>query len=223
MSRRAPASPYRVPALHPSYIVIAFDVLTHVLLQILNDLLQSSSRSSHENNFAERFKYDVISSSLLSSSLAAPTSAVRRTFAPDIPGKLDDGGGDEEPSSASSDSRFPQSSSNPLGSQLPVALASLAVVILSTGYLFIAMIPLSAAIYVRYVMQADADKANSTTQVSRAILRPDDVADYSQTLEALNELISAGNVWDSAINEAILLIENEERRYAENNTCYWSS
>ena len=72
-------------------------------------------------------------------------------------------------------------------------------------------------------MQADADKANSTTQVSRAILRPGDVADYSQTLEALNELISAGNVWDSAINEAIMLIENEERRYAENNTCYWSS
>ena len=33
-----------------------------------------------------------------------------------------------------------------------------------------------------------------------------------QTLEALNELISAGNVWDSAVNEAILLIESEERR-----------
>ncbi|RPD73138.1 hypothetical protein L226DRAFT_112873 [Lentinus tigrinus ALCF2SS1-7] len=151
----------------------------------------SSSRSSQENNFAERFKYDVISSSLLSSSLAAPTSAVRRTFSPDIPGKLDDGGGDDPPS----DSRFPEAVSSPLGSQLPVALISLAVVILSTGYFFIAMIPLFAAIYVRYVMQADADKANSTTQ----------------TLEALNELISAGNVWDSAINEAIMLIENEER------------
>ena len=34
-----------------------------------------------------------------------------------------------------------------------------------------------------------------------------------QSLHALNELISAGNVWDSAVNEAIVLIENEERRY----------
>ena len=34
-----------------------------------------------------------------------------------------------------------------------------------------------------------------------------------QTLDALNELISAGNVWDSVINEAMSLIEKEERRY----------
>ncbi|RDX51367.1 hypothetical protein OH76DRAFT_1454933 [Lentinus brumalis] len=166
-------------------------------IQVANELLQSSSSSAHENSFAERFKYDVISSSLLSSSLAAPTSAVRRTFSPDIPGKLDDRGGDEEPLSAvsSSDSPFPEPMSTPFGSQLPVVLVSLAVVMLSIGCFFLAMIPLFAAIYVKYVVQPEADKANST----------------SQTLEALNELISAGNVWDSAINEAIMLIENEER------------
>ncbi|KAI0690876.1 hypothetical protein C8T65DRAFT_671113 [Cerioporus squamosus] len=166
-------------------------------IQIVNELLQSSSCSSQENSFAERFKYDVISSSLLSSSLAAPTSAVRRTFTPDIPGKLDDGSTEGEPSFAgsNSDARFPDPVSNPFGSQLPVALVSLAVVLLSIGYFFLAMIPLFAAIYVRYVVQPDAEKATSTTQ----------------TLEALNELISAGNVWDSAINEAIMLIENEER------------
>lgn len=31
-------------------------------------------------------------------------------------------------------------------------------------------------------------------------------------MDALNDLISAGNVWDSAVNEAIMLIENEEKR-----------
>ncbi|KAI0691792.1 hypothetical protein C8T65DRAFT_670380 [Cerioporus squamosus] len=183
-------------ASHPVDIHLPSFVLRAI--QIAHELLQSSSCSSQENSFAERFKYDVISSSLLSSSLAAPTSAVRRTFTPDIPGKLDDGGGDEESSSAvsRSDARFPEPAvSNPFGSQLPVALVSLAVVLLSIGYFFLAMIPLFAAIYVRYVVQPDADKATSTTQ----------------TLEALNELISAGNVWDSAINEAIMLIENEER------------
>ena len=35
---------------------------------------------------------------------------------------------------------------------------------------------------------------------------------FSKTLDALNELISSGNVWDSAVNEAMMLIENEERR-----------
>ena len=34
-------------------------------------------------------------------------------------------------------------------------------------------------------------------------------------MDALNDLISAGNVWDSAVNEAIMLIENEERRYRD--------
>lgn len=34
-----------------------------------------------------------------------------------------------------------------------------------------------------------------------------------QTLDAVNELISAGNVWDSAVNEAMAIVEKEERRY----------
>ncbi|KAI0730501.1 hypothetical protein C8Q76DRAFT_792656 [Earliella scabrosa] len=178
----------------PSFVVRA--------IQIANELLQSSSCTSHENTFAERFKYDVISSSLLSSSLAAaPTSAIRRSFTPELPGKLDDGAGASDDghisSSSRPDNRFPEvtSSPNALAPQIPVALLSLAVIVLSTGSFFIALIPLGAAIYVRYVVNADAEKHNST----------------AQTLEALNELISAGNVWDSAVNEAILLIESEER------------
>lgn len=31
-------------------------------------------------------------------------------------------------------------------------------------------------------------------------------------MDALNELISAGNVWDSAVNEAMSIVESDESR-----------
>ncbi|CDO69688.1 hypothetical protein BN946_scf184851.g76 [Trametes cinnabarina] len=54
---------------------------------------------------------------------------------------------------------------------------------------------LSSAAYLRYVVHTDSDKSDTT----------------NQTLDALNELVSSGNVWDSAVNKAMMLIENEER------------
>ncbi|KAI0653021.1 hypothetical protein C8Q70DRAFT_1048685 [Cubamyces menziesii] len=176
------------------------------VVQLLHDLLQSSSNSSQEANFAERFKYDVISSSLLANSLAAPpTSAVRRTFSPDIPGKLDDRGRsrkDDDPPSVETktDSPYPpnpdpNSNAESLGPQVPYALVSVAVLALSGGYHFFALVLFSAAAYVKYVVHSDSEKSDTT----------------KQTLDALNELISSGNVWDSAVNEAMMLIENEER------------
>ncbi|KAI1791920.1 hypothetical protein LXA43DRAFT_1094255 [Ganoderma leucocontextum] len=162
-------------------------------VQIANDLLQSSSCSSRENGFEERFKYDIISSSLLSSSLAAPTTTHRPSLTPEIPGKLDGGGGEgagdeHSPLESKSDFRLPPTSnSNLSGPELPIALLSIGVVFLSTSFTFLAVVFFAAAIYARYVAQAD------------------------HNAHALNELISAGNVWDSAVNEAIVLIENEER------------
>ncbi|KAL1940873.1 hypothetical protein VTO73DRAFT_7914 [Trametes versicolor] len=179
--------------------------LVQQVVQFVNDLLQSSTSNSTEGNFAERFKYDVISSSLLASTLAAvPTSAVRQTFSPDIPGKLDDSGGGDKPESfpadAKTESSYPpnaDSTSAPdsLGLQLPYVLASLAALALSTNYVFLAILFLCAAAYVRYVVNTDIEKSDTT----------------KQTLDSVNELISAGNVWDSSVNEAMMLIENEER------------
>ena len=146
-----------------------------LLHQIANDLLHSSSCTSRENSFEERFKYDIISSSLLSSSLAAPTSATRRSFTPEIPGKLDDGGGgsaDDEhfPAVGQADGRFPDSTSNPnlSGQEVPIALLSIAVVFLSAGFYFMAIIFLAAGIYSKHVMQVDQNTQNSTSQVSCA-------------------------------------------------------
>ncbi|KAI0351342.1 hypothetical protein OH77DRAFT_1429891 [Trametes cingulata] len=188
-----------------SHVEIHLPELVVRIVQLVNSLLQSTSSHSPESTFAERFKYDVISSSLLASSLAAaPSSAVRRTFSPEIPGKLDDGGGggEDEPSSADAkaDRGFAShadsaSALDPLGPQLPFALVSLAVLALSTSYYFLAILFLCAAAYVRYVVHTESEKSDTT----------------QQTLDSLNELISAGNVWDSAVNEAMMLIENEER------------
>ncbi|OJT13494.1 hypothetical protein TRAPUB_9959 [Trametes pubescens] len=173
--------------------------------QFVNNLLQSSTSNSTEDNFAERFKYDVISSSLLASTLAAvPSSAVRQTFSPDIPGKLDDSGGGDKPESTPADvkteSSYPLNADSitapdSLGIQSPYVLASLAALALSTNHVFLAILLLCAAAYVRYVVNTDSEKSDTT----------------KQTLESVNELISAGNVWDSSVNEAMMLIENEER------------
>ncbi|KAL7280304.1 hypothetical protein ACG7TL_005218 [Trametes sanguinea] len=174
------------------------------IVQVVDDALRSSSSSSSESTFAERFKYDVISSSLLASSLAAPTSTARRTHSPEIPGKLDEQESDGEPehlpphSKADvSDSSRDISSTPPssLGPQLPYVLVSLAVLALSRHSYFLAIVLVSSAAYIRYVVHSDNERSDTT----------------KQTLDALNELISAGNVWDSAVNEAMMLIENEER------------
>lgn len=105
------------------------------------------------------------------------------------------------------------SSANALGTQIPVALLSLAVFVLSAGHYILAVIPLGAAIYARCVIYADADRDTSTAQVSSLYFCRCLGLITLKTLDALNELISAGNVWDSAVNEAILLVESEERRY----------
>ena len=33
-----------------------------------------------------------------------------------------------------------------------------------------------------------------------------------ETLDALHELISAGNLWESAVNEAMSIVEKEEQK-----------
>ncbi|KAI0832037.1 hypothetical protein BC628DRAFT_1351317 [Trametes gibbosa] len=171
------------------------------IVQFVNDLLRSSTNPCPEGDFAERFKYDVISSSLLASSLAAaPTSAVRRSFSPEIPGKLDDsgGGGDDEPvlpgSKTNGSSSSPQTPHS-VAPQLPLVLASLGALALSTRHIFLATLLLCSAVYVRYVVNTDGEKSDTT----------------KHTRGSLNELISAGNVWDSVVNEAMMLLENEER------------
>ncbi|KAI0630645.1 hypothetical protein C8Q77DRAFT_1134419 [Trametes polyzona] len=174
-------------------------------VQVVIDLLNSSTSASSGDNFAERFKYDVISSSLLASSLAAPaTNVARRSLSPELPGQLDDSDGGGQPKPPPTDAKAKGSNvtnaedaeeTNVLGPEWPYFLGSLAALAMAANHVFLAILLVSAAAYVRYVVNADSEKSDTT----------------QQTLDSLNELISAGNVWDSAVNEAMMLIENEER------------
>lgn len=60
---------------------------SHVL-QVLQTSLSSRKTVNQRRELAERFKYDVISSSLLTTSLATPLPHSRRPASPDIPGRL---------------------------------------------------------------------------------------------------------------------------------------
>ncbi|KAH9945737.1 hypothetical protein B0H21DRAFT_743784 [Amylocystis lapponica] len=152
-------------------------------------------QSRPESTFAERFKYDVISSSLLSASIsAAPPSATRRAFTPELPGKLDETG--QQPESTDEPAVAEGHNSSVLEDfEWPVTLASIAAAALSAEYYFVAIFLFGGATYTRHVSKTKHERADA----------------ISLTMSALNELTSAGNVWDSAVSEAISIIETEER------------
>ena len=123
------------------------------------------NRQSPENAFAERFKYDVISSSLLSSAIAA-TPTTRRTFGSDLPGKLDDASdstssdGDKSPAATSSLPEF----------QVPAALVAVAAIALAAEYYFVAIFLMLAATYSWHSVKACAERATTTASVRAAFV-----------------------------------------------------
>ena len=119
-------------------------------------------RQSSESAFAERFKYDVISSSLLSSAIAA-TPTTRRTFGSDLPGKLDDAG---DGSSSDEDQPHTATPLSPLSEfQVPIALVAVAAVALAAEYYFVAMFLMLAATYSWHSVKASAERATTTENV----------------------------------------------------------
>lgn len=121
-------------------------------------------RQSPENAFAERFKYDVISSSLLSSAIA-PTPTIRRTFGTDLPGKLDDA----SDGSLSDGDKSPTLTSPPLSEfQVPAALVAVAAIALAAEYYFVAIFLMLAATYSWHSLKASAERATTTASVRSA-------------------------------------------------------
>ncbi|KAF7794974.1 hypothetical protein EIP86_006117 [Pleurotus ostreatoroseus] len=173
-----------------------------------------SSQKLHRRprtSFAERFKYDVISSSLLSASLAATPLSGIRPLTPENPELLDTPGQPGEHSRTSSatlvqpdddqppgmDSMFGDMDPNDIRRSL--AVVSVAILALAAGYEFLAYLLFALALYVARAVKAARDKTDAPNQV------------YVKTMEALNELISAGNLWDSAVNEAMSIVEKDEQ------------
>ena len=133
--------------------------------------MHSPTNASQQNSFAERFKYDIISSSLLSSTLAAslvaPTNETRRTVSPEPAGKLS-ATGDHHPSDASVShlKSLTDNASNPdLNLSVPIVLLSISAIILSTGHYLLALLS-AAAIYAKFFVFPHVEEDGSMTQVS---------------------------------------------------------
>ncbi|PFH50277.1 hypothetical protein AMATHDRAFT_61327 [Amanita thiersii Skay4041] len=171
----------------------------HMLIQFL-ELLQSIIAllrpSKSPNPFVERFKYDIISSSLLSSTLQT-NSHHRPLKSPSIPGKL-------------FHSRTPSMETNiivPPPPPVPVsppeanyttfslAAAAIAVFYIS-GFTFLAFLSLTAFLALLH---------------SIFLINESSKLDMTPCLTSLNELITASDAWESIIQEAISSIEIEEQ------------
>ncbi|KAF9224118.1 hypothetical protein BS17DRAFT_703917 [Gyrodon lividus] len=169
--------------------------------EFLSSLFSSDVISRRTHAFAERFKYGVISSSLLSPAFA--TTPIphphRQVLSPSLPGKL-----------ASNHSRTPSAAESTLTDNLSLSIPSepespfwpitlsftIAVAALSVRFYFLAFLLLAGTLYYMYVHRLDI---HSKLDV------------MTPSLQALQSLISAGQLWDSVVNDTFSILENEER------------
>lgn len=169
--------------------------------QFLSSLFTSDRVSKRTQAFAERFKYGVITSSLLSPGFA--TNPVphphRRSFSPQIPGRL--------PSNHSRSTSGAESTATdqisltipaePEPHVWPVTLSiTLAVAALSARFYALFVLLLISTLYYMHVHRLDLHS------------KPDII---TPSLQALQNLITAGKVWDAVVQDTLDTLENEER------------
>lgn len=120
--------------------------------------LQSSTQADTPKPFVEKFKYNVISSSLLSPAL--PTTHSRRSSTPlSVPGKL-------HSRASSLDHGVPTTPATPVPPSDPSyamisLLTALTVTIFSTGYLLLALITLIVTLLLVYNLSSTTDSCQS--------------------------------------------------------------
>lgn len=157
-------------------------------------------RTSHSPDpFVEQFKYNVISSSLLSSELCTPARLSGPPYAPAF----------------SSQPRHQPSLSSPLPELEWTTPLAVTAVLLATGHYILAMCALlGTGAYMQIAHSVDAQPKADMNSVrefpktlGRATLTP-----LSQSMDTLNDLVAAGNAWDAVVHDAIALLEGEERR-----------
>lgn len=190
-------------------------------MQFLGSFFSSHRVSLRTQAFAERFKYGVISASLLSPAFPATPMAEshRRGLSLSLPGKLSDGHS-RTPSAAESTTTDTLSLSMPPEPETPVWPVTLsftvAVAALSARFYFFALLLLAATLYYMHIHRVDIHaKPDVMTPVSHHFLSTDRFANVAQnfkSLLALQHLIAAGQLWDSVINDTFTTLENEERR-----------
>ncbi|KAH9965598.1 hypothetical protein BGW80DRAFT_752279 [Lactifluus volemus] len=160
------------------------------LAEFLNIIVTSvQNHHSIGQEFSERFKYDVISSSLLSPSITSPTSTRRRSYSDDSPS--------HDPDLTARTASSPPPTGHPVthrSSAWSLALVGLCLVSLAFDC-FLLCISIGTIFY--YMESSPVDSGYLTDFMT-------------PTLDALNNLIAAAHLWDSTVQEAINLLEFEE-------------
>ncbi|KAJ7272626.1 hypothetical protein B0H12DRAFT_1091337 [Mycena haematopus] len=152
-----------------------------LLVQLVEMLKSVFTPPPPSSRFAERFKYDVISSSLLATTLPVPHSRSHSPM-PSLPGKLD--------------VQAPPPNPPPLhlvDFRIFSLICALAIAFLALGFYFLTIISLGGATIYLYNHADNAKPDMSCT-----------------TMEALNELIAANAQWDAVVQESVTMLEKEE-------------
>ncbi|KAI6116732.1 hypothetical protein EDD16DRAFT_1040364 [Pisolithus croceorrhizus] len=174
------------------------------VLELATSGLSSDRSSKRFQAFAERFKYGVISSTLLSTSFPSnPIQPIhRRSFSPSVPGKL---ASSHSRTSSLADSTctittdtfalsIPAEPETPLW---PFTLSfTVSIAALSARLYSLSLLLFSGTLYYIRIHRLDLQS------------RPDVM---TPSLEALQSLISAGQLWASTVNDAFNLLDNEEQ------------
>lgn len=170
------------------------------LIRLFEEVISliSALYPSQSKEFVERFKYDIISSSLLSSDLPSTHSRAPRLSLPGLPGQLDHSrtsSVDHDSASSSSQPTSPQPSYLIPSSSLILFAASL-----KTGCTLLIIASFAMTVY-----------------TFKCIDEPFNCND-SPSLDSLRELISGVNEWESVIQEALDTIEFDGRNSPHNNS-----
>ncbi|PBK99957.1 hypothetical protein ARMGADRAFT_1059950 [Armillaria gallica] len=144
--------------------------------------------TSTSRPFVERFKYDIISSSLLSTSLS--NSRPARPTSGSIPG-----GTLHSRTSSVDHSSPPSSAPTPPSPEywLPSVALVMVVIFFSAGHYFLALLPAGVMFLTVYIQTSDGK------------------GDVSPVMDALNDLISANDAWNSVVHEVLALVEKDEK------------
>ncbi|KAM6497321.1 hypothetical protein JOM56_007794 [Amanita muscaria] len=173
------------PEWRPRMLIQFFDIVHSIL-----DIVQPTKSP---NPFVERFKYDIISSSLLASTLQSPHQRPARS--PPIPGKLCHSRTTSMESNFLPPSPVVAPSPQEPNYTTPSVMATAAAIFYLTGHTFLAFVSLASvavSLHSAYVMH-DLSKF-----------------DMTPCLTSLNELIVASDAWGSAVQEAIANVQVEE-------------
>ncbi|KAF6753528.1 hypothetical protein DFP72DRAFT_1128882 [Ephemerocybe angulata] len=163
-------------------------------LNALEMFLASAKPSSPRNPFVERFKYTVISSSLLSSSISSPQTP--RPSLTSLPGRLPHSRSTSLELDAKSDTAvfsYTDSSSNGFGLVSTAALAT--AFFAAVGNRFFATLGLGSLSFVLYHLITSSESPSH---------------DFTPTFTALEELTIANAAWESTVQDAVQALESQE-------------